>query len=216
MAQQPALNWQTGFGLLRFTHESWNPFHRKHTDQRLLVAMNTNQVDLFVHQPATETSSAALQIFLKLLDWPFLMAVVLIVFIFVFRKQIKAVLNRGDILIKWGDQSIQLRELEDSIDKEIDPLRDQLETLKQTKQNLSEAKASKGVQFANIQEPPVDALARMKEALQSPDYRWRTVSRLASIACISEDEAKSLLRADPEIVFSIGKSGNSIAKLKSR
>jgi hypothetical protein len=178
--------------------------------------MNTNQVELFVHPPPVESSGAALQIMLKLLDWPFLMTVVFIVFIFVFRKQLMALLDRRDILIKWGDNSIQLRDLEDSIDKEIDPLRDQLDALKQTKQSPIEIKASKGVQFSNIQEQPSDALSRMKEALRSHDYRWRTISRLASIGCVSEDEARSLLRSDPDVVFSVGKSGNPIAKLKSR
>jgi hypothetical protein len=178
--------------------------------------VNTNQIELFVHPPSSEEPNALLQIALKLLDWPFLMTVVFIIFIFVFRKQLMALLDRKDILVNWGGSSIRLRDLEENIDKEIDPLRDQVETLKQAEQSANKTKPLEGVEFINTREPSVDALTRMKNALRPPNYRWRTIPRLASIAAISEDEAKSLLRSDPEIVLSTGKSGNQIARLRSR
>ena len=177
--------------------------------------MNTNQFELILH-PITETSSAWLQLGLKLLDWPFLLTGVCILFIFLFREQLKALLNREDITIKWGDRVIRLRDLGDKIDQEIDPLRDELESSRNTKQVSQEKNELGGVQFMNEVEPPIDSLERMKEALRSPKFRWRTISRLAAIGCVPEETAKSLLRSDPEIVFSIGKSGNPIAKLKSR
>ena len=177
--------------------------------------MNTNHIELFIHPDATEATNAWLQIGLKLLDWPFLLSVILFFFIVFFREQLRTLLNRKEILLKWGERSIQLRDLEDTIAQEIDPLRDEVEELKKTPPD-SIPKKTTGAQFVNSEEPPIDALKRMKDALKLPEYKWRTLSRLAAIACISELEAKVLLHSDPEVVFSIGKSGHSIAKLKSR
>src|SRR6266404_3330161 len=78
-------------------------------------------------------NGAWLDITLKLLDWPFLLLVVVLVIVFLFRRQLTALFNRGDILISWGEgRSIRLRELADKIDQEIDPLRDDVEALKET------------------------------------------------------------------------------------
>jgi hypothetical protein len=59
-------------------------------------------------------------------------------------------------------------------------------------------------------------LERMTDALRSAKFVWRTIERLAIIGGVSETEALRILRNDPEIVFSKGKSGKRIAKLKSR
>jgi hypothetical protein len=56
----------------------------------------------------------------------------------------------------------------------------------------------------------------MKEALASGKYRWRSIERLAAIGGVSKSEAMNILGADPEVVFSLGKSGNRIARLVSR
>jgi hypothetical protein len=57
---------------------------------------------------------------------------------------------------------------------------------------------------------------RLKDALLHHRLRWRTIERLAHEAAISEDAAADLLRADPEVRFSKGKSGNVIVGLRSR
>src|SRR5208282_3392170 len=102
--------------------------------------MNTNQVELFIHPPATEASNAWLQIGLKLLDWPFLLAALSIFFMFLFRKQLQALLSRKEILIKWGENSIHLsdlgkkfdQELDTELDAKLESIRGELETLKKT------------------------------------------------------------------------------------
>lgn len=60
------------------------------------------------------------------------------------------------------------------------------------------------------------ALERMKDALATGQWRWRSIERLAIIGAVSENQAIDILRKDAEIVFGRGKSGNLIARLKSR
>lgn len=57
---------------------------------------------------------------------------------------------------------------------------------------------------------------RLREALLNQRYRWRNIERVAAEAAISEDLAADLLRADPEVRFSRGKSGGIIVALQSR
>jgi hypothetical protein len=59
-------------------------------------------------------------------------------------------------------------------------------------------------------------LARMIEALKDPAHRFRSIERLSFIGGVSESEAVDLLRRDPEVVFSKGRSKNLIARLTSR
>jgi hypothetical protein len=57
---------------------------------------------------------------------------------------------------------------------------------------------------------------RLREALLHQRFRWRSLRRVAATAGISEDEAADLLRADAEVRFSKGKTGNIIVALTSR
>jgi hypothetical protein len=59
-------------------------------------------------------------------------------------------------------------------------------------------------------------LDRMKQALEDPRYRWRSVERLSHIAGVPEADALKILRDDAAIVLGMGKSGREIARLKSR
>jgi hypothetical protein len=185
--------------------------------------MNTNQVEVFMKPPVAEKPDAWLQIGLKLLDWPFLLFIVLILFIWLFREQLRALFNRENILIKWGDKSILLRDLGKNIEQDVDSkfelIQEEQETPKKTVSDTS-AKKTQGVQFVNDEQANTaastsEALNRMKEALMSPSFRWRTLSRLAAIACISELEAKALLPS-LGVDFDVNKSGQPIVKLKSR
>ena len=58
-------------------------------------------------------------------------------------------------------------------------------------------------------------LNRMKQALEDPRYRWRSVERLSHIAGVPEADALKILRDDAAIVLGMGKSGREIARLKS-
>jgi hypothetical protein len=160
---------------------------------------------------------------IKLLDWPFLLFVVLLFFIWIFRKQLISVFSRGDILLSWGDRSIRLRELSENLDKELDPIREEIDAVKQAVERIQ---SSIGTPKSQQIEPPPsathsnkqldDAKQRIQEALKSGKYRWRSIERLAAIGGISENQTLDILRSDPEVVFSVGKSGHQIARLKSR
>lgn len=57
---------------------------------------------------------------------------------------------------------------------------------------------------------------RLREALNHPQFNWRSLERLAFEAGVSEEVAADLLRANNEVRFSKGESGNIIAGLRSR
>ena len=57
---------------------------------------------------------------------------------------------------------------------------------------------------------------RLTQSLQHAEFRWRTIEQAAHEAAISEDMAADLLRADPEVRFSKGRTGNVIVGLRSR
>jgi hypothetical protein len=57
---------------------------------------------------------------------------------------------------------------------------------------------------------------RLTEALNKPTYKWRTLERIAIEAAISEERAADLLRSDPSVRFSKGKSRKVIVGLRSR
>jgi hypothetical protein len=163
-------------------------------------------------------------VLLKLLDWPFLLFVVLGLFILLFRKQLVAVLNRGDIWISWGEHhGIRLRELPDKLDQELAPIRDEIEAIKKAVASIG---LQAGVSEAQHLEPPSsnglsdaqkqETARRMKEALEAGEYRWRSIERLAAIGGVSEGQALNILRSDPDVVLGADKSGRRLARLASR
>jgi hypothetical protein len=59
-------------------------------------------------------------------------------------------------------------------------------------------------------------LTRMVDALKDPAHRFRSIERLSFIGGVSESETVDLLRREPEVVFSKGRSRRLIARLRSR
>ena len=57
---------------------------------------------------------------------------------------------------------------------------------------------------------------RLEQALNHPEYEWRSLESVAIEAGISEEQAGDFLRSDERVRFSIGKSGNRIVGLVSR
>jgi hypothetical protein len=57
---------------------------------------------------------------------------------------------------------------------------------------------------------------RLEQALNHPEYEWRSIGAVATEAGISEDRAADLLRSDERVRFSVGKTGNRIVGLISR
>ncbi len=57
---------------------------------------------------------------------------------------------------------------------------------------------------------------KLKESLQHPRYRWRSLGRLAFEAAISEESAADYLRGESDVRFAKGRSGEVIVGLRSR
>jgi hypothetical protein len=164
-------------------------------------------------------------VILKLLDWPFLLFLVAIIMFVLFRTQLGRLFSAGDIQITWGNTTIKLNQLSDRISREIDPAEDEIEAIKVKIERLEARLSSPGVpEHASVEElKPSEVVSndtnptrRIHEALSSGKYLWRSVERLAVIGGVSEIDTIAILRADPDVVLSKGKSGKSIARLKVR
>lgn len=57
---------------------------------------------------------------------------------------------------------------------------------------------------------------RLIESLAEYRFKWRTLERLAAESALSYDAAADFLRADPDVRFAKGKSGEVIVGLRSR
>ena len=157
----------------------------------------------------------------RLLDWPFLLFILLILGAVIFRKEFRALLGRGDITISWGEgRSIRLHDISEHLDKEMDQIRDELDIVKEavhkfhstSKDYVAEQHRSEDLSHTERGE----ALSRMKDSLKHGRWRWRTLERLAIISGITEKEALTILRGDPEVNLGQDKKSNYIAKIKHR
>ena len=151
----------------------------------------------------------------KLLDWPFLLFLGLVIFCWWFRDEIKKILERGDVQISWGEnKSIRLGELSQNIDQELEPIRDDIEALKQSIATLDikSESLSKTLSEADVEK----VQEKLLEALNNPKFKWRSIERLAAISGVSESQVLDILRNDPDVRLTIGKSQRQIAGLKSR
>ena len=120
----------------------------------------------------------------------------------------------GDRLGKKIEEAKQ--EVKEEIAQDVDPLRDELNAVKE--QNLPDPGTMPPPTGAAPPVPsmsPLTPLDRMKQALEDPRYRWRSVERLSHIAGLPEADALKILRDDAAIVLGMGKSGREIARLKS-
>jgi hypothetical protein len=164
------------------------------------------------------------EVWSKLLDWPVLAFLLIVLFSIAFYRPISRALSRGDLVLSWGEnRHITVTQLPLKLTEELDPLRDEIEALKAAVAALKGGATPGQVPAVEPPTPhPLDAAeqdvarGKMLEALDSPDYLWRSLERLAVIAGISEDQAEKLLRGDRRVVLGRGKSQRKIARLKSR
>jgi hypothetical protein len=158
----------------------------------------------------------------KLLDWPFLIFVLLVCLVGLFFDSLMAAISRGELTIGWGkDQSISIRNLSNAVSGELDPIKEDVENLKEAIGRLQTGASS----LVNPS-PPVQAAddsaglkaktIRLREALTNPKYKWRTIERLASIIASSEDDALRLLLNMDDVRLSRSMTGAQIAGLRSR
>lgn len=173
-------------------------------------------------------------IVIALLNWPFLLTLLLTVLLVRFRAQVGELLSRGDIQLSWGEgKSIQLRELSDNLDMDLQPIQDDLEGLKQevaTLRKKVEAADGQPLSFGApgeeesqppeppqpTGEEPTSPQSRMREALDDKRFQWRSLERLASVGGLNEQEAAGILSTDADVVLGTDKYGRRIAKQKSR
>jgi hypothetical protein len=166
-----------------------------------------------------ETLTFGQQFALKLLDWPFLLIAGAAALVYIYRVPLGNVIARGGVSIKWGDKSFSISELPEELNESFAPVTDDIEDLKQRVSELearAPRKPSAKSRPADIESSKGDAQRRMLEALEQGQYRWRSIERLANVGAVSDEEAESILRPLDEVVFSRGKSGRTIARLKTR
>jgi hypothetical protein len=167
--------------------------------------------------PAAPPVPIWVAVVVKLLEWPFLFFLALAVFLAMFRVSLGALLARGDITLSWGDGKIRLLDLSTNLDKDLDPIREDIEAIKQS----LALRGSPQIEGSNppdqaIQPRTAAATERILHALITGKYNWRSIERLAAIAGVSEEDAREILSANPNVEFSMGKSGRPIAGLRSR
>ena len=174
--------------------------------------------------PSEQTIDQAkglIDVFLALLDWPFLLFVFLLLFVFIFKNKVMKLFDRGDIQIGWGEgRHIKLKELSDGIDEEIDPIKDEIQELREQVDKLA-SKSQQSSTTPSAQEQ-LDEKRRkavenkILEGLQNTKYRWRSVRRLAAISRVSESDALDILRENSQVVLGVDKSKRHIARLKDK
>lgn len=155
-------------------------------------------------------------LFLKMFDWPFLLAFISLTFIYIFKLEIKDILKKGKITIKWGDSSIEIADLPQKIDQDIDPIKERLEIIeaklaassqpKSTRSTRSEISASpKEEQPALNQTDPKRAIYTQ---LTSKRYRYRSVLGLSQATGIPQDQINRIIQSDPRIGVITNREGN--------
>jgi hypothetical protein len=167
--------------------------------------------------PDSQSTNGWLLLLEGVIDWPFLLFVIIIFCSLFFRQQLGGLLSRGDIAIDWGTGSIRLRELSEKFDQEVDPVREELDALKQAVTALESQTGSRSL--GDESPAPTASSAdeterRLTEALASPKFKWRSIPRLAQMAALSEPAVRDVLGTNPEVVFSADKSGNQLAGLR--
>lgn len=163
-----------------------------------------------------------MDIILKLLDWPFLFFVGAGLLIYTFKAELGKVIARGGITLNWGDKSFEISELPEQLNESFAPVADDIEEMKKRLSVLEEALKLNEAKTADVKSSELgaevveSARQRMLKALESGQYRWRSIERLSSAAGLSVAQASEILRPMKEVVFSRGKSGRTIVRLESR
>ena len=164
-----------------------------------------------------ETIGAILEseLFLKLLDWPFLMFVLIVGFLVLFRNQVVELLNRGDITISWGtDRHISLKDIGKNLGQELDALNERMEALEERVRAAEGTADTEAAATVAAPEPDLEAVKeRALKALKDPRYEWRTLDRLATISGSTGDEVRQVLRAQPDVEFGSTRGGDPLVKL---
>lgn len=160
------------------------------------------------------------RIVLQLLDWPFLLFLLILIGALVFRRKILALFERSHIEFSWGkDKHIRLQDLSENIDQELDPVREELAELRSQIGALTH-ESVEGRKTEVLQEMSKEEVRatkdRMYKALRSPKFTWRSIEKLASYSRTSEDRILEFLAEDDNVVLGSDKAGRRLAKMKNR
>ncbi len=151
-------------------------------------------------------------VLLKLLDWPFLLFLLVLIFFYVNRKKITALFDKPNIKFTWGDRSIELSELGDNLDQDIDPIRERVEALEE--QLSSILKNGSKPSNSESEEPTEEEIKKVVQGpLQNKKYRYRTVMGVAREANISKSKAQRILRNTPDIKIVTARDGKELYRV---
>ena len=162
-----------------------------------------------------------LELVSRILDWPVTMPVLIVMLLIVFRTEMKAVLNRSNIKVSWGDKAIELNELEDNIDRDLDPIKEQLDALEAKLQVLEEKENTKDDQEADSKETNRDnklsstESAAILKALSNKKYRYRTASGIAHDTNLPRTKIIKALGQIPTVQKASSRDGRPIFTLKA-
>lgn len=154
----------------------------------------------------------------RLLDWPFLLFLLLVYILFAARSQLFDLLSTRQVKVKIGGNEVTIGEAINDLNNEtsitaadLEALQTQIDALKP---KTEDATGDVGDMEDKSAEVSSDlAISIMRSGLTDSRFTWRSIERLALEAGLSESEAHRLLAAEPDITISKGKSGRIIARL---
>lgn len=157
----------------------------------------------------------------RLLDWPFLLFLLIAALFLFARKEFFSLLSSRQIEVEVGGQKLKIGEAVERLDQETDITRDDLDLLQKQIDLLKEKTDPDGAEkeseeFRAQQEtlgPDGEVIARLRKGLKHRRYTWRSIERLALEAGVSEDLAHELLAGQSDVKIGKGKSGRVIARL---
>ncbi|SFG48778.1 hypothetical protein [Neptunomonas qingdaonensis] len=139
------------------------------------------------------------QLVLKLIDWPFLLFIIVVFLIFLMKDQLKGLVDRSNVKITWGDRSIELNELADNVDQDIDPIKERIDLIEEKLAKIT----TDDVPIEQVNsgpEPTADDIDKVLHVgLANPKYKYRTASGVAKDAEIPIQTAQTILTSNPNI-----------------
>ncbi len=163
------------------------------------------------------------QVVLKLLDWPFLLFILIVVLLYFTRHELKGLVSRSNVKITWGDRAIELSELADNVDQDLDPLKERVEQLEQKLQQLTQSSSSSAAvdseqESVNIRsEPPAPASPNPSDienvlniALSNPHYKYRTAEGVARELELPVQYAQQILAEAPNVRVTKSRDGREL------
>lgn len=162
---------------------------------------------------------------LKTLDWPFLLFVTLIVLIVVFRDDIKKILNKAKITIKYGDHIIELADLPDQLDKDLDPIKERLDLIELQLLSMRDAgntaeitdkKPTENIHQTILQGNEQSKNRTVIHSFKSNRYRYRSLKGLMASTGLSEEDIKQVIESDPRIGVTTNRDGRVLYFNKQR